>query len=98
MLDSKQRAHLLGLASKAPTLVHVGKNGLADTVLDQIDDILSRRELVKVGVLKNSGATSRDLAFEMADKLGAEVVHTIGSKIILYRYSHMEGVEHIKLN
>ena len=33
---------------------------------------------------------------ELAEKLGAEVVCTIGHKIVLYRYSNKKGVVHVK--
>ena len=98
MLTSKERARLMGLASKLPTAMHIGKNGVNEGVVAQLDDLLNRLELVKVGVLKNSGVGAKDLINELAEALGAEPVHAIGSKIILYRYSTAEGVEHIALD
>lgn len=97
-INSKQRAYLMGLASKLPTMLHVGKNGVNDGVLAQIDDLLTRRELVKVGVLKNSETTAKDLIATVCEALGAVSVHAIGSKMILYRYSTAEGVVHVPLS
>lgn len=97
MLTSKQRSNLMSQASKLPTLAQVGKNGLTDSVIAEIDTLLNHRELVKVGVLKNLGIAPKDLCIELAARLDADVVHVIGSKIILYRYSNEEGIEHIKL-
>ena len=87
MLTSKQRARLMGLASKLPSSMHIGKNGVNEGVLDKLDYLLAHHELVKVGVLKNSGVGAKDLINELAEALEAEPVHAIGSKIILYRYS-----------
>lgn len=98
MLSSKQRAVLTSQSHELPTLVHIGKNGVNAAVLKEISEILDRRELVKVGVLKNSGVTGREIMDEVCAKLGAEPVHVIGSKIILYRYSTLEGVEHVRLS
>lgn len=95
MLNSKQRAKLLSLSHDLPTLAHVGKNGVNEAVIKEIGDLLDRRELVKVGVLKNSGLTSKTIIAELCAALGAEPIHAIGSKVILYRYSTMEGVEHV---
>ncbi|MBQ4443075.1 MAG: YhbY family RNA-binding protein [Clostridia bacterium] len=98
MLTSKQRSRLMGLSAKLPTTMNIGKNGVGEGVLDKLDELLNRYELVKVGVLKNSGTTAKDLINELADTLGAEPVHAIGGKIILYRYSTAEGVEHVALD
>ena len=98
MLTSKQRSYLMGLSAKLPTMLHIGKNGVAEGFLGELDELLSRHELVKVGVLKNSGATSRELIDEVCTALGAEPVHAIGSKIILYRPSDREGVDHVPLD
>ena len=88
----------MGLASKLPTSMNIGKNGVNEGVLDKLDYLLTHHELVKVGVLKNSGVGAKDLINELAEALEAEPVHAIGSKIILYRYSAEEGVEHIALD
>ncbi len=98
MLTSKQRAVLMSQSHDLPTLAHIGKNGLNDAVLAEISELLDRRELVKVGVLKNSGVTGKDVINEVCARLGAEPVHVIGSKLILYRLSTLEGVEHVRLS
>ncbi|MBQ6991071.1 MAG: YhbY family RNA-binding protein, partial [Clostridia bacterium] len=43
------------------------------------------RELIKLSVLENSEYTPREAAEELAEKTGAQVVTTIGSKFVLYR-------------
>ena len=98
MLSSKQRAHLMGLANKLPTLVQIGKYGVTEGVVAQIDDALERRELVKIGVLKSCPQTAKDLLNGLATAMQAEPVHAIGTKIILYRRSSTEGVAHISLD
>ena len=49
MLTSKQRAKLRGLASTEDTILQVGKGGVADTLVKQVDDALTARELIKIG-------------------------------------------------
>lgn len=98
MLTSKQRSYLMGQSSRLPTMLHVGKNGLNEGVLTHIDYLLTRHELVKVGVLKNSGVTSKDLIDDICGALSAEPVHAIGTKVILYRYSTAEDVVHVPLD
>lgn len=95
MITSKQRATLMGMAAKLPTIVQIGKFGVTEGVVAQIDDALERRELIKIGVLKSCEQPAKELLDSLAAAMQAEPVHAIGSKVILYRRSSTEGVEHI---
>lgn len=84
-MTSKERAYLKGLANRVPSLYQVGKDGVSENVVKQIDDALSARELIKGNVLENSMMTAREVAEELAEKTGAQVVQVIGNRFILYR-------------
>lgn len=96
MITSKQRSNLIKLANNLDTLAHIGKNGITDAVVNQISELLELKELVKIGVQKSFELSANEIIRELAEKLKAEPVHAIGSKIVLYRKSKKEGVEHIK--
>lgn len=83
---------------KVPTTVQIGKNGVTESVIDQIDQSLEDHELVKIGVLRTVDVSAKSLIAEVAEKTGAEPVQAIGNKIVLYRLSHKENIEHIKLD
>ncbi len=85
MLTSAQRAKLRGLASKEDTILQVGKNGIGEALIKQVADALLKRELVKLRVLENAMLTPREAAEELAEQTGAEVVHVIGTKLVLYK-------------
>ena len=87
MLTSKQRAQLRGLANGIQAIFQVGKGGIGDALIKQVDDALEARELIKITVLENAQTTSRAVADEIAVKVKADVVQVIGSKFILYRES-----------
>ncbi|MBQ5890229.1 MAG: ribosome assembly RNA-binding protein YhbY [Clostridia bacterium] len=87
MLTSKQRAQLRGLANGMQAIFQVGKGGIGDALIKQVDDALEARELIKITVLENAQTTSRAVADEIAAKVKADVVQVIGSKFILYRES-----------
>ena len=53
MLTSKQRAHLRSIAQSYNTIFFVGKLGIGDELVKQLDDVLNCRELIKVGVQEN---------------------------------------------
>ena len=87
-LTSKQRAQLRGLANGIDTILHVGKDGLGDNLIKQVDDALEARELIKGKVLENSMLTAREAAEDLAKATRSEVVQVIGTKFVLYRQSH----------
>ena len=96
-LTSKQRAQLRGLASALDTIVHVGKDGIGDNLIKQVDDALEARELIKGRVLENSMYTAREAAEELAVAARCEVVQVIGSKFVLYRQQHNKDKRKIEL-
>jgi RNA-binding protein len=87
MLTGKQRSYLRALANSVEPIIQIGKGGVTDGVLKQIDDALNARELVKVSILQNSMLDAKTFANETAKALGAEYVQSIGSKFVLYRES-----------
>lgn len=87
MLTSKQRSHLKSLANTIDPIFQLGKGGISENFIKQIDDALETREIVKVNVLKNSILDPTEVANEIADKLKAEYVQSIGRKFVIYRES-----------
>jgi RNA-binding protein len=84
-LSSKERAELRAEAHHLSPIVHVGHQGFTDTVLQTIDDALRTHELVKVALAKTTDVTAKDASHDLAEKLGAAVVQTIGRTCTLYR-------------
>ncbi|MBU5592724.1 ribosome assembly RNA-binding protein YhbY [Clostridium sp. MSJ-4] len=87
MISSKQRAYLRSLANNLESIFQLGKNGIEDTFLKQVDDALEARELIKITVLNNSGFESREASDAICEELGCEGVQAIGNKLVLYRKS-----------
>lgn len=97
MLNSKQRAVLRGIASNYETIFQIGKGGISETLISQVDDALRKRELIKLRVLDNSMYTAREAAEEIASKTGADVVQVIGSRFVIFKRNLKEPVIEIKL-
>ena len=78
--DLKQRAHDLDVT------VWVGKGGVG-AVVDELDDQLRERHLVKVKFLRaaRGGTDTEELAADLADRVGAEVVDVRGHTGVLHR-------------
>ncbi len=87
MLTSKQRAYLRSMASTEPAIMQIGKGGVGANLIKTVADALEARELIKMSVLENSGEAAREVANELAEATGADVVGVIGRKIILYKES-----------
>ena len=96
-LTSKQRAQLRGMAASLDTILHVGKDGIGDNLVKQVNDALEARELIKGRVLENSMYTAREAAEELRVKARCEVVQVIGSKFVLYRMQHDKSRRKIEL-
>jgi RNA-binding protein len=86
-LTSKQRAYLRSLAVNEPTIMQVGKDGITENLVKTVSDALEARELIKLSVLENSEESPRSAAEALAEATGADVVCTIGRKMVLYRES-----------
>ena len=50
MITSKQRAALRALANNVPTILQIGKGGINDNFIKQVDDALEARELIKIHI------------------------------------------------
>ena len=94
-LTSKQRATLRSLASQIEPCYIIGKGNVSDNIIKGIDEALAKRELIKITVLKSADFKAREMVDDIAQALDATVVCTIGNKIVLYRYSDKEGVQHV---
>ncbi len=75
------------MANTMDPIFQVGKSGITDNFIKQIDEALEARELLKVKVLNNSLLEAKEVANDLAEKLDAEFVQSIGNKFVLYRES-----------
>lgn len=95
-MTTKQRSKLRSLAQNIEPIGQIGKGGISDNMVAGLSSALEARELIKVTVLKNAEDEAKYLADDLAAELNAEVVCTIGHKIVLYRRSLKDGVKHIE--
>lgn len=87
MLNSRQRAQLRGMANGYETIFQIGKGGVNDQLIKQVDEALEARELIKLRILETAPMSVRETADDVSNKVGADVVQVIGSRFILYRES-----------
>lgn len=87
MLNSRQRAQLRGLANSLDTIFQIGKGGVTENTVKQVNDALEAREIIKLRTLETSPVLSREAAEQIAEKTHSDVVQVIGSRFVLYRES-----------
>jgi RNA-binding protein len=84
-LTSKQRKHLRALAHELDPVIRIGKGRISDPLAAETVRSLDAHELIKVRIEADDGDVRRNLAAELADLTGSELVGTIGKIAILYR-------------
>lgn len=87
MLTGKQRSYLKSKANTLDPIFQIGKNGLTENFIKQVDESLETKELIKIKILQNSDLDPTEVANEIANDLGAEFVQSIGSRFVIYRES-----------
>lgn len=87
MITTKQRSYLRSLSNDLVPIFQVGKGGIEENFLKQVDQALEARELIKIKTLNNSGITAREASNIICEELGCEGIQAIGSKLVLYRPS-----------
>lgn len=96
-LTKKQTKQLRALANSLKPLFYVGKNDLTEAAIKQADETIEKHELIKCAVQDGSELTAKEAAEQLAERLGADVVQTIGNRFVIYRRSMRDDVEHIRL-
>ena len=80
MITCKQRSYLRSLAHNIDPVVYIGKAGVTENVIKEIDQALEARELVKVKIQEGCELAAKDVANDILPQLEAEFVQAIGRK------------------
>ena len=101
-LRGKQKRFLRAQANHLQPLFAVGKNGLTDPWLAQLDGALDKRELIKVSILQNADETTGEVKEFIEANSDIQVVQEIGRVLVLFKVSKnpklrelSQRVEHI---
>lgn len=83
-LTSRQRSRLRSLAHRLDPGVYVGRQGVTDAVVKELDDALAARELIKVKLAGDRDERAGTAA-ALAERTGAGLAGTVGRMAILFR-------------
>ena len=92
MLTGKQKRFLRALGTGLDPIVQIGKGGVNENVIKQVDEALEARELIKVRVLTNNEDSQKEIAPEIAEEVQSQLVQTVGRNFLLYRKSTKKDV------
>lgn len=96
-LDSSQRAYLRGLANRLDAIFQIGKDGIGENFINQVDETLEKRELIKISLLETCEHSVKEAAQMICDATGAQSVQMIGRKLVLYREASKDENRKIEL-
>lgn len=97
MLTSGQRAKLRSMAQNIDPIFQIGKNGIGENQTRDICTALELHELIKISVLRNADSDAKELLDTVCRMTNAEPVTAIGNKIVIYKRSSRDDIEHIIL-
>ncbi|MGA1866302.1 MAG: YhbY family RNA-binding protein [Thermoplasmatota archaeon] len=88
----KKALKVKGMSLKAT--VQVGKSGLTEAVVKELDEQLEKRELVKVKMMNAMGPSRnwKDDVEKIVGRLGADLLEIKGGTVLLYRKGTKKGV------
>lgn len=85
-MTSKERAKLRAEANGLDPIFQIGKEGITDAVISQIEDTFNTRELFKIKVhLETAPETPKEMAVKIAEATGCDVIQVIGGTIVVFR-------------
>ena len=85
-MTSKERAKLRAEANGLDPIFQIGKEGVTDAVVAQIEDTFNTRELFKIKVhLETSPEGPKEIAQKISEATGCDVVQVIGGIIVVFR-------------
>lgn len=95
MLTPKQRQFLKAKAHSFKPVLQVGKAGVTDAMVAELDAVLDSLELVKVKVNQNSVENEDSVAKALLAKcFGLQHVSTIGHTILVFRPSRTKDTQY----
>ena len=84
-MNSKDRAYLRSLANSIEPIFQVGKSGVNNNLIKQVDDALEARELIKITVLETAPENATEVSKKLANDTNSVELQVLGRKITLYR-------------
>ncbi|MEO0795315.1 MAG: YhbY family RNA-binding protein [Verrucomicrobiota bacterium] len=84
MLSSADKKKLRGVAQRLPAHVHVGKAGVSETLITEMDALLKRDGLVKAKFIVGGDLLKSAIA-DLEERTQSECVGSVGKTAVFFR-------------
>lgn len=96
-MNNKQKRAIKKAAQTEKAILQIGKNEITETLLEQIQSALDKRELIKISVLQNAGEETKTYLEQLKANLMIDFSYTIGHTIVLYAPSSKKENRNLSL-
>ncbi len=96
-LTGKQKRYLRARANRLRAIFEVGKNGLSNVWLTEIERAIESRELIKISILQNATVTTEDVKTFIEKNSDINVVQQLGRTLVLFKQATEENHRDISL-
>lgn len=93
LLTGKQKRFLRAFATSLDPLFQIGKAGITENLVQQVDQALKARELIKLRVLPQCPEDVKKVAQKLKELTDSELVQVIGRNFILYRQGEKAKIQ-----
>jgi RNA-binding protein len=86
-MEKEKLYQLKSDANKISPILNIGKNGITDTLIEELNKQIKANRLVKVKVLKSAeeGKDLKTIADELAEATRSTLIDVRGRTVVLYR-------------
>jgi RNA-binding protein len=89
-MTGKQLRTLRALAHPLKPVLQIGKQGLSEALIQQLDEALLQHELLKIKVLEAAPFSAKECSTALQEQPDLTVAQVIGHTVVLYR-AHPEN-------
>lgn len=95
MLNEEQKKKLKTMAQSIKPMIQIGKQGITEATLENIDIKLDDHELIKIKYNEHKEERIQ-LTQQIAEQTSSEIINKIGNTAVLYRRSRIPNRRKIK--
>ena len=83
----KEKIILRSNAKNLEPLLRIGKQGLTENIIEEINKVIKKKRLIKIKLLKSSfdGKDKKQLIQELINKTNSELIESVGNIVVLYK-------------
>lgn len=74
---------LKGKGTELKATMHIGKEGVTDGLVEELKNQIKVNKLIKIKVLASSAGMKKELAKELAQRAGVELIEVRGNTILV---------------